>query len=525
MLMYDCASISPPQGGKKDIIPPNIVDTKPKNYDTNVKKNTVTFYFNERIDIKDLKNHLIINPKIEGEIETNADNNQLVIKFPKTTFLNKNCKTYSIYLGDGIKDANEGNILKANKFIFSNCDRIDTAKIAGFVVDAYSRDTLKNIFIALYTNSDTLNIETQKPDYYGFTDKKGAFFIDFIKPSIYKIIAFDDKNKNMVYESKKEKLGFLQNTIIVNENIEEKIALELSQNDITKPSILSIKDDAEILIKLDNPIKEYKIDVDSTVIYKMADNKKEITIYKNIFDKDSIPIKIYLKDSSYNDTTILVKVLRTDTSKIKHTKNIIVNKNNEEQSLEDSINYTIKFTDPVIATNFNKLYIIIDSTEKVKITEKDIKWNNEKTTLNYYTRPKIKPKKELKFCVENKAFYSVKKDTNSKLEVIFKPKKDKKIEENNFVSFIINTKYKNYFIEVLDDKGKTYFKTFNNNKFRLSNIPNGKYSILAWIDENEDGYWNPGHYKNNTKPEKSYLFKNVLEVKTNWDLEDINIDF
>lgn len=524
-LLHNCASISPPQGGKKDVIAPKIVETKPRQGQTDVVKNTITYYFDERIDIKDLKNNLIINPKIEGEIETSADNNELVLKLPKGSLDKKVCKTFSVNLREGIKDANEGNVLKTDKLVFSNCSTIDTAKVEGFVVDAYSRDSLKNIFIGLYTYSDTLNIEAHKPDYYGFTNQKGAFFMNFIKPGIYKILAFDDKNKNLVYESKKEKLGFLTTNIHVTDSIFEKLELEVSQNDIKKPTIVSVKDDAEWTIKLDNPVKKYKIETDSTVRYKMADNNKEIIVYKNVIDTDSIPFKLYLQDSSKNDTTIFTKIIRRDTSKIKHQKNIIINKNKEEFTLNDSSKIVLKFTDPIEKINHEKIYLISDSSNTIKLTEKDLSWNNTKTLLTWKYDKSIKSLKKLIFVAEKRAFYSVKKDTNASFETMYKIVASKKEEENNFVSFIIDTKQKNFTIEILDEKGKVYYKTKNQKTFRLSNIPNGKYSLLAWIDQNEDGYWNVGHYKNNTQPEKSYLFKNIITVKTNWDIEDIHISF
>lgn len=523
-ILDNCASISPPQGGLKDIKPPVIVQTRPYNNELNYKKDKIIIQFNERIDTKELKNNLIINPKIIGDYETETNNNDLVIKFPKGYLQKSNCKTFSMDFQKGIKDANEGNLLTTDKLIFSNCNSIDSGSVKGFVVDAYSRDTLKNIFIGLYSYTDTLNIDTQKPDYYGFTNEKGLFFIEFIKLGIYKILAFEDKNKNFILDSRKEKLGFLKENIMVDSSKGLKIELLLSLNDVKKPTINSIKDDAEIILKLDDVIKDYKVECDSKLYYQLAENKKEIIIYKNTFDKDTLPVKLYLQDSSLNDTIINLKILRTDTSKIKHIKNIIKNKK-EEFLFNDTISYKLSFINPVIKTDYNKLYFTKDSTEKIVLSEKNIQWNKTKdeATINYIFQKTAK--KQVILTVENKAFYSVKNDTNAKVIVTYKVEKPKKIEEENYATFLINTTKRNYFVEILNDKGKIYNKTKNKKTIRLSNIPNGKYSVRVWIDENDNDYWNVGHYKNNTLPEKSLLFKNVMEVKTNWDIEDININF
>lgn len=528
LLLKSCASISPPQGGDKDTKVPLLLETRPKQNQKNYNLNKITFIFDERIDISKLKENLIINPVLQKDIETETSNNVLYIKFDNAEINKKNgCKTFSINLRDGVKDANEGNIYPSKTLIYTNCQTIDTAKVKGNVLNAYTKDSISNILIALYPYSDTLDIEKSKPTYYTYSSS-GKFEIKNIEPNTYKIIAFNDIDKNLTFNSKKENIGFLETEIVITGNTILNNNILVSKNDIYKPALNVVKEDKQIRLVLSEAIYEYAIKSNPKVIHKLSSSRKEIIIYKTEIDTDSIPITLFLVDSSRNDTTYNLKIIRSDTSKLKHVKNIIKTISPDQETVyNDTISVQINFTDPITKLDTANIYLLVDSTRIIKLLNNNFKLNESNNLLSIEYANKIIFKKNIQFIIKSNTIKSYMNDTNSKVVIKYIPEQKNTIKEDplNYVTLNIKTNSTNYNIELLDPKGITYYKTKNTKKIRLQNLPNGMYSLRAWLDENNNNYWDTGNYKTNTQPEQTFIFKKIMDVKTNWDIEDINIEF
>ena len=59
----------------------------------------------------------------------------------------------------------------------------------------------------------------------------------------------------------------------------------------------------------------------------------------------------------------------------------------------------------------------------------------------------------------------------------------------------------------------------NTTDFRLKNIKTGEYTIRAFQDENENGYWDTGSFMEKKQAEKSYHYYEKITIRSNWDLE------
>ena len=77
---------------------------------------------------------------------------------------------------------------------------------------------VENALIGLYNENDSLDLFTKKPTYFTFSDKSGLFKINNIKPDLYTLYAFKDENKNFLADYKNEPFGFIQNSILINNN-------------------------------------------------------------------------------------------------------------------------------------------------------------------------------------------------------------------------------------------------------------------------------------------------------------------
>ena len=59
----------------------------------------------------------------------------------------------------------------------------------------------------------------------------------------------------------------------------------------------------------------------------------------------------------------------------------------------------------------------------------------------------------------------------------------------------------------------------NISDFRLKNITTGEYVLRAFRDENKNGYWDTGNFKEKKQAEKMHYFTENITIRENWNLE------
>ena len=125
--------------------------------------------------------------------------------------------TYSFHFGESIEDNNEKNPLSNYRYVFSTGDYIDSLSVKGTVVDAFNREISENINVLLY-EVDSLFTDSiifkEKPKHVGkVIDSTNQFLIQNIKEGKYLIIALEEENKDYTFQSKVDKIGFIEDYI------------------------------------------------------------------------------------------------------------------------------------------------------------------------------------------------------------------------------------------------------------------------------------------------------------------------
>jgi len=108
LLFYKCAQIVPLTGGEKDRIPPKLVSIFPENKSTNITPQKIVFTFNEKIQLINLSENIIVIPNLKHPLKWIVKNKTLEVLILDT--LQKNT-TYKIILNKAIADLTEKNTL------------------------------------------------------------------------------------------------------------------------------------------------------------------------------------------------------------------------------------------------------------------------------------------------------------------------------------------------------------------------------------------------------------------------------
>src|ERR1700741_1877747 len=87
LLFEKCAQVGVLTGGKRDLMPPKLVEAIPENRSVNFNADQVVLRFDEHVKLTDLPNQLIISPKLSFEPDIVADGKKVIISFKKQALL------------------------------------------------------------------------------------------------------------------------------------------------------------------------------------------------------------------------------------------------------------------------------------------------------------------------------------------------------------------------------------------------------------------------------------------------------
>jgi len=216
--MATCAKRGSPNGGPIDSIAPVFIKAEPQNFTTNFEENRIRIYFDEYVKLEDYQKQLIISPPLENSIISPQGVAAKYINIEIKDTLQPNT-TYVFNFGQSIVDNNENNPFSYFKYIFSTGDYIDSLTVKGVIKDALKRESENFVSVMLYTIDSTYNDSTiykQVPRYVTNTlDSLETFEITNLKEGTYALVALKDENSDFKFQSRADKVAFLDTYITV----------------------------------------------------------------------------------------------------------------------------------------------------------------------------------------------------------------------------------------------------------------------------------------------------------------------
>ena len=549
-----CAQVRPLTGGEKDTIPPNIINSLPVEFSTNINPDVFFFEFDELVDASKLKEKLIISPYYDGSFDVKAKKNTISISFDSA--FNKNT-TYIFSFADGVVDVTEQNPSIRSKYVFSTGGVIDSSYVSGVVRDPLKNEPIKDALVGLYSEKDSLDLFHKKPIYFSSTNEDGLFKIDNVKKGRYSVYAFNDENKNFQAEFKKEKFGFVDSEVEVGESL-EKIYIPLFNEDLTPLKLLRARERGSFVeVVFNKDILEYNVCCDERIVFGLTDNNI-LTLYQKTPINDSLLIKIKATDLYKNN--LLDSFYVSFNNEIKYEHNLKTSLDLNTQNIDDTVEFTFKTNVPLLDYNINHIAVKKDTINLpvrfVKYKSKKVNNNTIKGKLYVESDSVVKYIKDLKEKViadslsyKNDSVYRVvsnyyKKQNTSNFDLEIKKgslytfnkdsvdaiTKELKVRGAEYYGSLVgnlsvNTDDKNYIVELIKEN---FSETIINNKsgldFEFKNIPPGKYLLRVIEDENNNNKWDYFSVKNKKKSERIIYYSNLIEVLSNWSIEDLVFD-
>ena len=545
LFFLGCARQTSPTGGPKDTIPPTLIQSNPIDGQTNFKSQQIELLFDETIILNNAKEELIITPDIRKQYEINAKKNRVIIKLTSEL---QDTTTYALNFREAVQDITEKNAPLDLKLAFSTGDYIDSLSLEGRVFDPLTSKEVKNATVAIY-KQDTFNIFQHKPEYFAKSNEKGLYTIANLKPGNYRIYAFEDKNKNLIVDSKSELYGFLRDTIVLTTNLRfldiAGIHLDARPLKITsaRPATTYFN------IKTTKNLKTYTLtSAESQTIYSsFGEDNANIRVYNNLIDRDSIPMHFVGIDSIYNkiDTTLYLKftkrTVKPDPFKITAT-------NFQVLAHKGILTGTLQFTKPVLHINYDSILYRIDSANVMQIQQTDIAIDSIHNTLKIHktfdksllikkpsqtdladkeARQKAALARQTRsqsirnqLYIARQSFVSIESDSSERIVQTIDPVS---LETTGVIHVQIQTTEPNYIIQLLTKQNEVVQSKVNTPAASFEDLIPGDYQIRVILDRDADQKWSPGNFLKNQEPEPVHFYKNEkgspsVNIKANWEL-------
>ncbi len=517
VILSRCAQQVAPTGGKKDIIAPTLLESNPPNETRNFKGKEIELFFDEYVIVDNIQQKLIITPETDNPYTSKQKGTSILLDFKKDF---ADSTTYTFNFGDGIKDFAERNPAQNLKLVFSTGPTIDSARIYGTVTDLRSNKPVFDALVGLYQIKDTINPEKQKPYYFSRTDSSGRYAIENVQVNRYRLIATDDKNRNQLYNTKDERVAFLDSAIRVSADTMN-YNLQLYLSDVTAPRVqrTSPKVNTYTLI--------FNKGVDSIGVQFLRDDSLAYLL------ESPTQLKFF-RGNSTADTTLAVIIAKDSLGQIVEQQQKISflaqrGKTREldpfslttapgnGQPLSRDFKLTFTFNKPIARLDTQRIQLQNDSLAKQPLSAMKLRWNKYRSEL--IIEGKATARDSIKWIIPKGAIISVEGDSIPAVTYRYPV-----LQEEDYGVLrgrILADSGQHFILELVNEEFKVV-RTAYSSPYSFTQVPPGKYQLRVVDDRNNNRRWDPGIYNQGRQPERIFYFPDPVVIKANFEFDDNN---
>lgn len=525
LIFERCAQVGVLSGGKRDQTPPKLLEASPANHSSNFKSKTIELKFDEFVQLKDLSNQLIVNPKLKSPPDITAEGKKILIRIDEKELAPNT--TYRLYFGSAIADMNESNSLPSFEYVFSTGNTLDTLKLQGSVKDAFNNKFVANTVIGLYDGASANDSSVYKlePQYYTRSNDKGEFLFKYLPSKTFKAFAFADKNKNNLYDGETEKIAFLDAPLVLSSD--SAASFKLFQEEAAKTFIKKATSPyfgfAQIILNKKSNIKLSTLNANETnKLYETNAGGLKDTFaihYRDITDT----LKLILQNLSSKKTdTVKVTVPRNNQGK-KRLKSFTLNFSGNKLPLHTPIIYT--FLNWMDTTRTDLTKIRFSSKEDSLVVDIPVK-GHWRSVTSFVIENKLKEGVAYTMKTDTSAFFDLGNFTNDSNRVNFTPQS--KTDFGKLTLKLLFNQKQNYVVQLINEQDQIIkeqivalsLSSSNAVTLVFNDVSPGIYFAKIIFDDNKNKKWDSGALILKQQPEKVIITGKQLKVLSDWEIEE-----
>ena len=546
LFFPSCANTTQaPSGGKKDTIPPLIIDIKPLPGTVNVptEGTTLVFTFNEFFTIKTASN-IFLSPPQQRPPKARIRGRNLVVTFEEPLAANT---TYTLSFTDALADANEGNMFPGYTYVFSTGERIDSMMMTGTVRDCNTLAPVKGATVLLHKDHGDSAVFQHRPYAAVKTDDWGFFVLPFIQDTVYRIYAIKDANNNNIYEPETETVAFIDSLVRPVLTASDTVPEILKYDMLDTLRCLARRSEHELKLFREKPTKQYIVNkvrtaersayltfmapgawIDSLWIRGFRDD--QVISQFNIL-QDSLELWVNSRRAAPDTMRIFVNYRKTDSlgrlvpaqevvklpmpqdkrtyskpirRNIKHEDTVCVYKLAAQPENVEQNGFELEFRYPIITAQFDSIRFYSINTRQRRARAE---FTVERDSLNlrrYILRPKDKlmPGFEYSMKVPYRIFRDINGFWSDSTEVKVSLPSDETLSSLDLELSGVDRKL---IVDLLGEKRDNVLRSYvidRDGTLRFPYLKSGRYSIRITEDGNRNSIVDTGSLLEHRQPEK-----------------------
>ncbi|MBU8934818.1 MAG: Ig-like domain-containing protein [candidate division Zixibacteria bacterium] len=248
--ILNCADVGPPPGGEEDKLKPYLLGSEPANGSINVdRSDRIVLYFSETVLPPQTGTSVFFSPRPATKPKLKWKSDRVEIIFADSFKVDQ---TYVVSVSASVVDLRSNKLDSAGIIAFSTGAYLDTGRVGGRVV---AGETPKaGVYAALYDETDltdSCTYDSLIPAYLTKTNADGDFFFEYLPDRAFRLIAFEDKNRDELFNPARETFALTDRPVVVGGEIPlDALLLSLTTRDTLKPEILSVTYTSDRLLRV-----------------------------------------------------------------------------------------------------------------------------------------------------------------------------------------------------------------------------------------------------------------------------------
>jgi len=539
-LLINCATRKGPSGGPVDRIPPQVIKTIPAKDSLFVPDylSQIDIVFSERMEQSSLSRNVFISPPLEFEVSwRNWEEAQIKLNEPLVAD-----QTYVISIASGVQDLRKNSMATSYQFAFSTGSALDRNSING-KVHGLSKDNAVKMFAFLLDSLATFHPDSLKPMYITKSGKDGIYRLAYMKDGRYRVLAVEDQNNNLLLDADFEQFGIPTQDVSLDSLQSEFSGLDfvLTKNDTMPPQLLGVRPVYRDLIEVrltepiigdsiqgliirdslsnqilpiyaiqtdkefDNILNVLTSDPDTNSTYQLLIS----SIVDSAFNKnDTLPSFYYYPKTAEDTITFrLLKHVPQDSSLNIHPTDII----------------QLEFSTPISADSLRKYHVLKNVLGNKVAGAWKLKSLNE---AQFIPDQPLRPDSAYFSMIHTDSLKDLRGKTlaDSVISHYFKIVSSRELGEvSGSIQFEHETEAAAILLlKPLAKKQKNFeMDSDASSNFRQEMVPDGKYLLEGWLDEDLNGRHNAGTVFPFQFAEPFTTSMDTVIVRKRWETENI----